>query len=143
MDKSDLISHSIKIIIMTLGIYIIVINIIDWANGYNVANNLEATNLNWNFNAFHNTTMTSFKGFKWFKEHLATFPGINQTIATLQKNANIFKNFEGVEAHDIFGYVMAIWQFITIPFTLVISLLKDIINNVLWFFTFLVNLGKR
>lgn len=141
MDRNDLFSHFIKLIVMSLGIFLIVINIIVWANGKDVAADLESTLFNWNYKAWHGVKMSEYKGFRWFYEKLSTFPGLNTTISTFNKMANIVNVFDTGEPGNIIEFLRSILMILTAPVVLFFTIMLDVVNLIGWFVSFLWNIG--
>lgn len=121
----------IKTIFLILGIYIIAVNIILWAN-----NNEHSIFMNTSEIVSHNSYQyfheqgESFKGFYWFFERIGSFPGLEQSYSAVLKYKQIITGAS--DLHPLFG-TLAI---LNSPIELVVRFLQDFISIVIWFFEF-------
>lgn len=131
----------VKIICMTLGIYLLTANIILWANDPSVnvllnQNNPIHINEFFNFASFHGYNATNFKGFGWFFDKISTFPGLSSTHKMMMTYGNIVSNFH-VTDNNIVDAILGILRLLTTPINLTVTLFIDILNNAIWFFSFI------
>lgn len=129
----------IKTIFLLLGVYVIAINVTLWATSHNVGGEqLHGILDDWNFYGFHSSRMRDFGyvGFEKFYNLLGTFPGLRYTQGITSTYLDIISgyNVTGIGVIDaLFGLV----RILTAPFLLTITIVTDIINNVVWFLGFL------
>ena len=129
-------SRLIKIIVMVLGIYLLIVNVVSWTMDGDVNTMSVATMLSSEdqatFYKFHNANFTNFKGFEWFFNYLETFPGPATTRMLLSNYSDIVNNYS-VSSNGIIDFIAAIWRILSTPLLLVITLVIDVIRNALWF----------
>ena len=134
----------IKIIVMTLGIYLLVINVVLWANDpkMNILL-LETSTYHYdmvpNYYVFHETKMVNFYGFEWFYNRLSTFPGLQNTVAQI---TNYGKYISGLSLGKwvLISILETIVKGLVVPFQLLGAIAVDIYNNAKWFLGFIWNL---
>lgn len=136
MKDRGLLSHSIEIIFLLLGIYLIVINIVGLTiyerNIAHINTPLEYTN----FQGWHDYQINEYVGFNWFFNRLETFPGFNNFSNNLDWwNQLITENLP--DGSNIFGTLAYIANIISMPFRFAWSIIVDVILNVIWFFSLL------
>lgn len=125
-----------KYIFFTLGIYLIIVNVILWASGSELNDSFLELSLPNNFNSFHTyDNAYEWKGFQWFFERLSTFPGLYYTVNACNTYANIISNFT-ITNIGVLDTVLAILRILTTPLILINTVLVDIINTVIWFIGF-------
>ena len=135
-------SRLIKIIFLTLGVYLIAINIILWANGEDLAERV-LTESSWmTFNGYQNQR-PDFKGFHWFFNELSTFHGVKTTMAAFNKYINIFNQHwtENIGENIGTGFLWLL-QVIFAPMMFLGTTLIDIFTNAAWFFHFLYEIAN-
>lgn len=132
----------VKIIVLTLGIYVLTMNVILWANDpsvnvlLNAENPISIDKYFYSFANFHGYNVTHFRGFSWFFDKLSTFPGLASSHKMLSTYANIVSGFK-VTNNGILDTILAILRLLTTPINLGVTLVIDIINNAIWFFSFI------
>lgn len=127
----------VKTVFLTLGIFLIVINIVWWANDELASKTLIDMNLydKGDFVLFHKSGV-EFRGFQWFFDKLSTFPAFKFTYdVIITKWLNLAGDFDwtGVAFID---FIYAIFRVILAPFALLGTILVDLFNNLMWFFSF-------
>lgn len=134
----------IKIIVLTLGIYLLTANVILWAtepsvNLQLIYSNFTTHNLNEfsGFKGFHDFGMVNFKGFKWFFDRISTFPGPTFTHGVLTTYTDILSGFS-ITGNWGLDFLLAIFRITSTPILLSITIVVDIVNNGLWFVKFVV-----
>lgn len=143
MFNRGLFAQFIKIIVLFLGVYLLVVNIVSLAYYYgsvgNVFDNESLyTALDFNFVGWHDYQPIEYKGFSWFFDKLSTFPGfsnIRKLLEDLQKSAVSLG--DQLSGGDIFAVVKYLAKVLTSPFRFIWRLMLDIIQSFGWFFSFL------
>lgn len=128
-------NRSLRIIVLSLIVFLLAINFALW----NFDSYLQASvvNVDFNFHSWHDSGTYEFKGFKWFFDRIASFPGISNTRDMINKWSTIIAGYHvgDVSAWDILGAIINI--FIS-PITLFCTILADLISNIIWFLNFFV-----
>lgn len=144
---SDAFSRSIKFIFLTAGVYLLIVNIILWANSAEVNANLIYGREfliggdNWwdvlnSFNKWHDYNMVHYRGFEWFYDRFSTFPGLSATTNVITNYANILRGFS-ITNNFFLDVLIAIGKMLTTPILLVVTLATDIMSILWWMFSFL------
>lgn len=129
----------IKTIFILLGVYVIAINVTLWATSHNVGGEqLHGVLDNWNFYGFHSSRMSDFGyvGFESFYNLLGTFPGLRYTQGITSTYLDIVSGYD-VTGIGILDALIGVVRILTAPMLLGITIVTDIINNVIWFLGFL------
>ena len=129
-------------IFILLGVYLVIINIICWANSEQVAKVYASTLDGGTYNYWHNTSMNTYKGFRWFYEELSTFPGLAATLGTLNQLGK-FVNPLGSTPNDLWSWVVYIGQILSAPIQLLVTVVVDVIRNLVWFVHFIWIFGAN
>lgn len=121
----------IKTIFLILGIYIIAVNIILWANNneHSIFSNTSEIVAVGNYQYFHEQC-ESFKGFQWFFERISSFPALEQSYGAVLKYKNIITGAS--DLGPFFGTI----AILNSPVELFVKFCTDFINIVIWFFEF-------
>lgn len=134
-------SRLFKTIFLIVGVYVIAVNVIRWANLPHVADIWLNDNTFISFTQFQGQyQMQKYWGFKWFFDVISTFPGATTTVAMFNKYGNIISMFPTTfdpNNINILEGIIAILAILFTPALLGITIVIDILNNVLWFFSFL------
>lgn len=137
MRERGLLSHSIEIIFLLLGVYLIVINIVGLTiferHVADINTPLDYTS----FQGWHAYQINQYVGFQWFFRRLETFPGFDQFSKTLDwfyslVTAGVPEDSNGWAT---LGYLC---NLISMPFRFLWALIVDIVLNVAWFFQLLM-----
>lgn len=136
MVERSIFGRVLSFILLTLGIYLIAINVISIYGQKGVLTPLPSDSFDLNFYGWHSSFKERFRGFSWFYEKIETFPSINNTINFVTKLRDFSTWVTGTPS-DIIGALIWIGKILTFPVSLVIVFLVDIVNNILWFLGFI------
>lgn len=138
-------SRLIKTIVLILGVFLLVINIVLWANDTDLVSKdfwddySQIENFSWwSYDEYvSSASPQNYYGFRWFFDKLSTFPGLRSTLDMFQNFSNVISNFDvtGNYFADIF---LAIFRILFTPVMLVMTLVLDIFQNVSWFISFII-----
>lgn len=136
MKERGLISHSIEILFLLLGIYLIVINIVGLTiyerHIANINTSLDYTT----FQGWHDYQINQYVGFNWFFNRLETFPGFNNFSNNIDWWVELISQ-DVPDGTNLFGTLGYIANIISMPFRFIWSIIVDIILNIVWFFSLL------
>lgn len=129
----------IKTIFILLGVYVIAINITLWATSQSVGGEqLVGGPSEWNFFEYHDARMSTYGyvGFEKFYDLLSTFPGLRYCQGITSTYADIVTGYN-VTNVGILDAILAIFRILSTPLLLSVTIIADIVNNVIWFLGFL------
>lgn len=129
-------SRSIRIIVLTCLIFAIGANYVFFATAQDVFDNN-----NWitfHFISQHNVAEYEYRGFKYFMEYMKTFPGLANSHNTVSTIAGIINNQVSYTNSDVLNVLLNILTIIGSPVQLIICLVIDIFNNLVWLFSFFI-----
>ena len=124
----------VKILFITLGLFVLVVNLIYWANQPLVISPTYYINNNEFIVMFDRHQ--SFIGFSDFFKFLETFPGLTTTIVTLRTWGDIISNFS-ITNIGFLDALIGIFRLITTPIALSMTIIVDLFRNIIWFVTLL------
>lgn len=132
-----LLSHSIEIIFLALGIYLIIINIVGLTVYQRHVADINTPLDYTTFSGWHDYQINQYVGFNWFFNRLETFPGFNNFSNNIDWWQNLITNDvpDGSNTWATLGYLCNI---ISMPFRFIWSIFVDIILNIVWFFSLLM-----
>lgn len=136
MVERSLFGRVFSFILLTLGIYVIAINIISIYGQKGVVTPLPSDSFNFTFYEWHTGFKERFRGFSWFYNKLETFPSIQNTINFVNSLYDKASWVKG-EPSDIIGALIYIAKVLTFPVTLIVMFIADIVNNIKWFLGFI------
>lgn len=84
------------------------------------------------------TKHAHFHGFKEFFGYLETYPGLYYTQSWINNYCNVIGNFQ-VTNVDVLNALLAIFRILTTPIVIAVSIVSDIVHNIVWFYGFLNN----
>ena len=129
-------SRSIRIIFLASLIFVIGANYVFFATAQDVFNNNDWVSLH--FISMHNQSTYEYRGFKYFFEYMKTFPGLANSHNTVSTIAGIINNQVSYTNNDVLNVLLNILTIISSPVQLIICLVVDIFNNLVWLFTFFI-----
>ena len=132
-------NRSLRIIVLSLIVFLLAINFALWNFDSYLASSVVP--VDFNFYSWHNDNWSyDFKGFKWFFDRIASFPGIENTRDYLN---GIFKIISGykvdtsqISAWDVVGAIIDLFLG---PILLFYTIAADLVSNIIWFFSFFWN----
>lgn len=137
MKDKSLFGLFIEIVFITLGIYLISINIIIMANSQHFTGSLTDSDFEGNFRMWHDSHQVEWRGFNWFYDSVAKYPGISKTLQMITDISNTFSSGIGKNPSDILGWLKFIGCILVLPVWLLVTIIIDILNNVFWFIHFI------
>lgn len=78
----------------------------------------------------------TFKGVSYVHQYISTFPGVSTTINvlhTIETTSSAFASYEISSLVDLISAVASFFTMVGLVFSLPITILVDIVRNVLWF----------
>ena len=90
------------------------------------------------FISMHNVSDYEYRGFKYFMEYLSTFPGLANSHNTLSTIAGIINNQVSYTNNDVLNVLLNILTIIGSPVQLVICFVVDLVNMLIWCFSFFI-----
>lgn len=140
----------IKSIVLILGVFVLVINLVIYFNDTQYVPGINGGSNWWNWQSIpdlkfwtyddYNTEFASkhYFGFRYFFNKLSTFPGLRYCTDAITKYGNIITNFKVTDI-TILDVLIAIFRIITTPIVLLFTFLTDIMSNLYWFISFIID----
>lgn len=136
MVEKSLFGRVFSFILLTLGIYLIAINIISIYGQKGIVTPLPSDSFELTFSGWHDSFKERFRGFSWFYHKLETFPSINNTINFVTSLYDKTSWVTGTP-QDVFSALIYIAKVLTFPVTLIVMIMADILSNISWFLGFI------
>lgn len=137
MRNRSLFGFFIEVLILSLGVYLIVLNIISLSQAGHILHHYSDVELySYDFKSWHDINNAEFKGFNWFTQQLATFPGVKQTKEFIEE-MTFFGNFKEYAPQDLIEWIRYIANCLIFPIRLTITIIADILENVIFFIKFI------
>lgn len=139
----------VKTIVLILGVFLLVINVVIWANDTDVVSKnyfeqvSEISNFSWwSYDEYNSQAAPqNYYGFRFFFDKLSTFPGLRATWTMLKEFGDVINNFS-VTSIPLLDVLFAIFRVLFTPVMLLITIVTDIYSNVKWFIEFIVFSGS-
>lgn len=117
------------ILLSSLFVILVIINLALWTTTPGIGTDMADGALGYT----HGGQPTKYVGFKTLFEIFSTFPGPAMTIESLNTWCNVFTNFN-LTGLAVIDYFIAIFRFLTGPVVAGVSIIGDLVTNLIWFF---------
>lgn len=127
-------SRSIRILVIVSLIFVIAANFVFFSVSQDAFDN----NQQWGsfFVYAHNNNHYEYRGFKYFMEYLQTFPGLQNSINTVNNVAGVLSMQIKYTGWTVADWFIGILMILGSPVQLLICFVLDIVNNLIWLFSF-------
>lgn len=126
-------SRSIRIIVVSSLIFVLGVNLVAFTLTQTAGGewSIIQTSLN-------GGTQFKFRGFKYFMSYISTFPGLGNSLNTINLGLNLLSGQGGLTNVGWADALIGVFYLLVSPITLLVTLVLDIINNLIWLFGFFV-----
>lgn len=139
MKSNSLFSHFIKIIFLTLGVYLIIVNLAHLLIFNEHIKAIDPVTAFYNFDGWHSYKNIEYHGFRWFFRYLETYPGFTTLRNVVDYlGTTPIKMITNVTPNplEILGYIASL---LVSPFLFIGAIIFDLVSSIIWFFGFILS----
>lgn len=135
MKDKSLIFHVLEIIFLTLGIFLIVVNITSLSIHGEMFKRFEEGFTVYNFHGWHESEPVKFHGFSWFFNRISQCPIFYNLRELITYISSL--GYDMVVNFDVSKLLLTLLNVVFFPFVFIGAIIQDIIGTVIWLYGFI------